>query len=142
NRILIWNNISGLTNNANADVVIGQPDFKSVSIPGQVPNAKSLRGPQGVWIQNGKLFIADTQNHRVLIYNSIPTQNGVAADVVLGQKDFSTFVEPDISQARVDAQPTNMLNPVSVTSDGVRLYVTDLGHNRVLIWNRIPTSNQ
>src|SRR5262249_8672786 len=98
NRILIWNNISGLTNNANADVVIGQPDFKSVSIPGQVPNAKSLRGPQGVWIQNGKLFIADTQNHRVLIYNSIPTQNGVAADVVLGQKDFSTFVEPDISQ--------------------------------------------
>src|SRR5262249_20769056 len=112
------------------------------AIPGQVPNAKSLRGPQGVWIQNGKLFIADTQNHRVLIYNSIPSQNGAAADIVLGQKDFSSFVEPDISQAKVDAQSTNMLNPVSVTSDGLRLFVTDLGHNRVLIWNRIPTSNQ
>ena len=34
-----------------------------------------------------------------------------------------------------------MLNPVSVTSDGVRLFVTDLGNNRVLIWNSIPTSN-
>jgi hypothetical protein len=35
-----------------------------------------------------------------------------------------------------------MVNPVSVTSDGRRLYVTDLGHNRVLIWNSIPTQNQ
>ena len=34
-----------------------------------------------------------------------------------------------------------MLNPVSVTSDGVRLFVTDLGFNRVLVWNSIPTSN-
>jgi uncharacterized protein (TIGR03437 family) len=34
-----------------------------------------------------------------------------------------------------------MLNPVSVTSDGVHLFVTDLGYNRVLIWNSIPTSN-
>src|SRR5258708_12185721 len=34
-----------------------------------------------------------------------------------------------------------MPNPVSVTSDGVRLYITDLGHNRVLIWNTLPTQN-
>ena len=140
NRVLIWNKIP-LVSNANADVVVGQPDFKSVALPGQTPTAKSVRGPQGVWLQNGKLFIADTQNHRVLIYNSIPTQNGAAADVVLGQPDFTTFVQPDISQARVNATATNMLNPVAVTSDGVKLFVTDLGHNRVLIWNTIPTSN-
>jgi hypothetical protein len=94
-----------------------------------------------VWLQNGKLFIADTQNHRVLIYNQVPTSNGAAADVVLGQPDFNTFVEVDISQQEVNARPNNMLNPVSVTSDGLRLYITDLGHNRVLIWNSIPTSN-
>jgi hypothetical protein len=35
-----------------------------------------------------------------------------------------------------------MLNPVSVTTDGVHLFVTDLGYNRVLIWNSIPTTNQ
>jgi len=44
-----------------------------------------MRGPQGVWIQNGKLFVADTQNNRVLIFNQIPTKNGVAADVVVGE---------------------------------------------------------
>ncbi len=30
---------------------------------------------------------------------------------------------------------------MSVTSDGTHLFVTDLGHNRVLIWNSIPTHN-
>ena len=30
---------------------------------------------------------------------------------------------------------------MAVTSDGQRLYVTDLGYNRVLIWNTIPTTN-
>ncbi len=142
NRVLIWNSIPQV-NGQPADVVLGQPNFTSNSIPpGNVPNAKSMRGPQGVWIQNGKLYVADTQNHRVLIWNSIPTSNQAAAEVVLGQPDFGTFVEPDLTQAKVDAKATNMLNPVSVTSDGIRLYVTDLGHNRVLIWNSIPTRNQ
>ena len=31
-----------------------------------------------------------------------------------------------------------MLSPVSVTSDGMRLFVTDLGFNRVLIFNSHP----
>ena len=140
NRVLIWNRIPA-TNNAPADVVVGQPDFTSSGLPGNTPNAKSMRGPQGVWIQNGRLYVADTQNHRVLIWNRIPGTNGVAADVVLGQKDFTTAVEPDLTQQKTDALATNLLNPVAVTSDGFRLYVTDLGFNRVLIWNGIPTAN-
>ncbi len=140
NRVLIWNTIPS-NNNAPADVVVGQPDFVSVSIPGNQPNAKSMRGPQGVWIQNGKLYVADTQNNRVLVYNHIPTTNGVAADLVIGAPNFTTFVQTDISQQSTTATSSNLLNPVSVTSDGVRLYVTDLGYNRVLIWNSIPTTN-
>ena len=69
NRVLIWNRIP-TTNNQPADVVVGQPNFKTVSIPGNTPNAKSMRGPQGVWIQNGRLYVADTGNNRVLIYRS------------------------------------------------------------------------
>ena len=140
NRILIYNHIP-TSNNANADVVVGQKDFVSTSLPGNTPNASSLRGPEGVWIQNGKLFVADTQNNRVLIYNHIPTTNGVAADVVLGAANFSTYVNPDISQQETGATANTMLSPVSVTSDGVRLFVTDLGFNRVLIFNTIPTTN-
>src|ERR1035438_6372394 len=140
NRVLIWNRVPA-SNNTAADVVVGQPDFVSTSLPGNQPNAKSMRGPQGVWIQNGKLYVADTQNNRVLVYNHIPTTNGVAADLVIGASNFTTFAEPDISQQTTTANSGNLLNPTSVTSDGVRLYVTDLGYNRVLIWNTIPTTN-
>src|SRR4051812_11874778 len=140
NRVLIWNSIPSF-NNQPADVVVGQPDFTSFSPSTNSPTAKSMRGPQGVWIQNGKLYVADTQNDRVLIFNRIPTANGASADVVLGQTSFTAFVQPDLTQQDKTATPTNMLNPVAVSSDGIRLFVTDLGNNRVLVWNSIPTSN-
>src|ERR1043166_402815 len=140
NRVLIWNRIP-TSNNQPADVVVGQPDFKSTLLPGNLPNAKSMRGPQGVWIQNGKLYVADTQNNRVLIFNQIPTSNGAAADVALGQPNLTTFVEPDLTQQKTNVTANQLLNPVAVTSDGTRLFVTDLGYNRVLIWNSIPTQN-
>jgi len=140
NRVLIWNHIP-TTNNSPADVVLGQPNFTTTSVPGNTPSAKSMRGPQGVWIQNGRLYVADTQNNRVLIFNHIPTANATAADVVLGAPDFTTFVEPDLTQQTNNVTASVVLNPVSVTSDGVHVFVTDLGYNRVLIWNSIPTTN-
>jgi phage tail sheath gpL-like len=140
NRVLIWNRIP-TSNDQPADVVVGQQDFKSALTPGNLPNAKAMRGPQGVWIQNGKLYVCDTQYNRVLIWNSIPTTNGAAADVVLGQANMTTFVQPDLTQQKNDVTAKALLNPVSVSSDGTRLFVTDLGYNRVLIWNTIPTSN-
>src|SRR3954453_584208 len=140
NRVLIWNRIPS-SNNAPADVVVGQATFNTATVPGNTPNAKSMRGPQGVWIQNGRLYVADTQNNRVLIFNRIPTTNGVAADVVLGQPDFTTFVEPDLTQQKNNVAANQLLNPVAVSSDGLHIFVTDLGYNRILIWNSIPTSN-
>lgn len=141
NRVLIWNTLPA-TMNQPPDVVVGQTSFTTAVFPGATPTASSLRGPQGVWLQNGQLFIADTQNDRVLIYNSIPTANGAAADVVLGQPNLTTWVQVDISQQNTNAAANNMLTPVSVTSDGKHLFVTDLGYNRILIWNEIPTTNQ
>ncbi|HYP15007.1 MAG TPA: hypothetical protein VEQ63_13855, partial [Bryobacteraceae bacterium] len=144
NRVLIYNSIP-TTNEAPADVVVGQPDFASNRVnfggSGSFPSAKGLRGPQGVWIQDGRLYVADTQNHRVLIWNRIPTQNGQEADIVLGKPDFTTFVEIDLSKAVVEANASTLLNPVSVTSDGSRVFVADLGHNRVMVWNSIPSRN-
>lgn len=137
NRVLLWSSMP-TQNTQPPDIVLGQSSFDSLK---RVEvDAKSFRAPQGVWIQNGKLFVADTQNHRVLIWNSIPTQNEQPADVVLGQASFTAAVEPLVGLP--DPHPDNLLNPVSVTSDGVRLFVADLGHNRVLIWNSIPTQNQ
>ena len=137
NRVLIWRSIPTANGQA-ADVVLGQDNF--TSLRRIVTDNKSFRGPQGVWIQNGRLYVADTQNHRVLVWNSIPTQNNAAADFVLGQANFTTAPEVDLTKATIVATASSMLNPVSVTSDGQKLFVTDLGHNRVMIWNAIPNS--
>ncbi|HKE23988.1 MAG TPA: hypothetical protein VKB88_16595 [Bryobacteraceae bacterium] len=137
NRILIWNTIPSV-NDVPADVVVGQPNMTINNPPPSTPSATTMRGPQGVWIQNGRLYVADTQNNRILIFNHIPSTNGAAPDVVLGAPNFTTFMNQDLNQA---ATAATMVDPVSVTSDGTRLFVTDLGNNRVLIWNSIPTAS-
>ena len=134
NRVLIWKSIP-TTNNQNADIVVGQPDFTHGS---SATTATGMRGPQGVWIQGSRLFVADTQNSRVLVWNNIPSQNGQAADYVLGEPNLNTA--PPATSLDVTPTSSNMFSPVSVTSDGQRLLVTDLGHSRVLIWNTIPTT--
>jgi len=138
NRILIWNTIPA-SNGQPADIVLGQPNFNTVEPI--VASASSFRGPEGVWIQNGKLFVADTQNNRILIWNSIPKSNNQPADVELGQSSFTSVQGEPVTTTNPTSTQGTMLNPVSVTSDGVHLFVADLGYNRVLIWNSIPTQN-
>ena len=100
-----------------------------------------MRGPQGLWIDNGRLYVADTVNGRVLIWNTIPSANGAAADLVLGEPDFDTRPEPDLTQSNFEPRADRMLDPVSVTVNNGRMFVTDLGFNRVLIFLTLPTQN-
>ena len=139
NRILIWNEIP-TSNQQNADLVLGQPDFVTFNLPSPV-TASNFRAPQGVWFSNGKFIVADTQNNRVLIWNTVPTKNNQPADLVLGSPNFTTVVNPDQTTNTVTAAANTMLSPVSVTSDGVHLFVADLGFSRVLIWHNVPTIN-
>src|SRR6185436_4021558 len=139
NRVLLWRSIPTVMNQP-ADIVLGQPDFKTrTANEGRpAPSARSFRGPQGVWIQGTRLYVADAQNNRVMIWRNIPTQNYQPADVVLGQPNFTTATTQNLSADSFKPTATSMLEPVRVTSDGRKLFVTDLGYNRVLIWNAIP----
>jgi hypothetical protein len=85
----------------------------------------------------GKLVVTDTNNNRVLIWNSIPTTSGQAADLVLGQMDFTTCTP----NRGLSADANTLNGPAGVWSDGTRLVVADSINNRVLIWNSIPTIN-
>jgi hypothetical protein len=131
NRVLIYNTIN-IQNNAAADVVIGQPDFSSYTFG---TSATELGSPNGVTeTAAGKLLIADGDNARVLIYNSIPTTNGAAADVVVGQPDFTTNT-PGIA-----ANKLSYANRAVVTSDG-KLIIADEVSNSVRIFNTVPITN-
>ena len=130
NRISIFNQIPE-TSGAAADIVVGQPGFGSSDFG---TGADRLRRPNGVSTDGTRLFITDTLNNRVLIYNRIPTQNGASADVVLGQPNF------DRGEALATAANT-LSSPMSATTDGQRLIISDLGNNRILIYNQIPTQS-
>ncbi len=144
NRVLIWNTVPTSTNTA-PNLVLGQTSFTSLQTPPPSTGsglsgltASTITGPQGVWIQNGALFVADTYDDRVLVWRHIPTQNNQPADLVLGQSGFTTSYAPPPVANNATFPPTTaslLLNPTSVTSDGTRLYIADLGNNRVLIWN-------
>ncbi len=136
-RLLIWNQIP-TTNLTPADVVLGQPDFASSTANngGLSASTFNANSPRGLFSDGKKLFVCERGNHRVLIWNSIPTTNFAPADVVLGQPDFIS------NTANNGGRSARTLNtPLGVFSDGKKLFVADFGNNRVLIYNSIPSSN-
>jgi hypothetical protein len=130
NRVLIWNTIP-TTNGAPADVVVGQTDFTTGTAG---LSASKFGTPRAVWTDGTRLVVGESTNDRVLIWNTIPTVNGAAADVVVGAADFTTAGSNTPSASSIG-------DPVGITSDGTSLFVSDLSFHRVLIFNPIPTTN-
>lgn len=139
-RILIWNTIP-TSNGVVPDVVVGQQDLThcvantNTSNVTDVPSASNLKYPGGVWSDGARLVVSDPSNHRVLIWNEIPTSDFTAANIVLGQANLNSAVSP--------ASPTaTNFTPHKVYSNGNQLFVVDAGSTkRVLIWDQWPTEN-
>lgn len=135
NRVLIFNNIPN-TNNASAAVVIGQNNFTNTSAnQGGSASASTLSNPNAMATDGTKLFLCDYSNNRLLIYNRLPTSNGAAADVVVGQPDLTT-----VSSGTTAAKLGSCFGVGYDTGTG-KLGVSDYSNSRVLIWNSAPTSN-
>ncbi len=134
NRVIIYNSVP-TSGPGTIDVVVGQPNKTSNAA---ACDASTLDSPESVAVAGGKLIVADGNNNRVLIWNTIPTTDGVPADLVLGQTNFTTCTVNGTS-GTVGASTLNL--PAGMWSDGTRLAINDSSNNRVLIWNTIPTSN-
>ncbi|MBX3000341.1 MAG: NHL repeat-containing protein [Caldilineaceae bacterium] len=117
-----------------ADEVYGQPDFTSGAVPTDT-NALTLHQPADVFVfDTGQIFIADTENNRVLGWDSVDLyENGDPADLVLGQPDFTSSGAPNPPTINSMRAPTG----ITVGYDGI-MYVSDTGNNRILVfvpWN-------
>lgn len=88
-RVLIWNSVP-TTNGKAADIVLGQPDFTSNTLNNGGRSAQSLSHPTGVYSDGQKLFVYDAGNSRILIWNTFPTVNQQAANLVVGQSDMTS----------------------------------------------------
>ncbi|MDH3252312.1 MAG: T9SS type A sorting domain-containing protein [Ignavibacteria bacterium] len=124
-RVLRFDNASAKPNGANADGVLGQPDF-TTAIP--MTTASGMSGVSGVAIdQSGRLYVGDTSNNRILLFNdAVAKPNGGSADGVLGKPDFVTTTAATTQNG--------MSGPWGSWVDRVRntLWVYDTGNNRIL----------
>ena len=143
-RVLIWNKIP-FSDGWNADISLGQKgmderwpnqgDFDNV---GQ----DTLSFPTGVHFdaEGERVIVVDQGNNRVLIWNKIPRETGVAADVVIGQKDFFSR-EPNRGNGHHRPSNDGFYFPTDVAFGKAGLFVSDTNNHRVLYWKELPTEN-
>ncbi len=139
NRVLKYN--SPFTTDTIADEVWGQADFT-----GNLCNRGGSRSASticfnfefwgsggherhgGVAIDsNGNLWVADTDNHRVLRFSKQNNQIAKVADIVLGQTGFTG--------ANYGSGLNQLYAPTAITFDSSgKLYVADSGNTRVVVF--------
>ena len=113
-----------LVNDQTPDLVIGQADFTTLSW-GRTAMTFSL--PWGLaFDRDGNLWVTDAINLRVLRF-SPPFSNGQAANLVLGQKDFTSFDNSDSNFA--------VSNGRGIAFDATgNLYAVDAWFRRVMVF--------
>jgi hypothetical protein len=136
-RVLIWHDYPHASHRG-ADVVIGQSDFASslANRGADSARADTLHWCYGVTISAGRLFVADTGNRRVLVWDHIPTANGTPADIVLGQRDFATRDE----NSGQGGGALGMRWPHGIVLAAGKILVADAGNNRIMVWQTLPRS--
>jgi hypothetical protein len=137
-RVLVWNTMP-TADGQSADFALGQPAGAAnliTTIHGT--DGSGLYQPTAALVQNGMLFVADTQNNRVLVWKTVPAAP-TPADFALGQPAGATNLTTIAANAGGVSGVTMNL-PQGVASDGNRLFVADGNNARVLVWNTIPTS--
>jgi len=113
---------------------LGAPSPGGLALPDASPTADHLYAPRGVWIDDERLIVCDSGNHRVLIWKPVPSEPHAPADVVLGQPSF--ICEGPAAHGRGPGNGLHLPTGV-IVADG-RLLVADSWHHRILVWNRVP----
>ena len=137
-RVMIWNGIP-TENGQPADMVLGQADFYSEGPAcGHANFASGFHLPTGVIVANGKLLVGDAWHHRVLVWNEVPQKSQTPPDYALGQSDLLQ-VQPNRGEY---ATASSMYWPYGLAFIAGKLFVTDTGNRRVLVWSGVPQADQ
>jgi sugar lactone lactonase YvrE len=123
-RVLRFGGVSGKASGASADSVLGQTNFSNNEA---ATTASGMNRPYALSVDaSGRLWVADSDNHRVLRFdNAASLANGASASRVLGQSLFIT-ANPGITAAGFDSPRGVLAGPDDT------LYVADWANGRVL----------
>jgi len=138
-RVARWNGIPS-DDGEPPTLVMGQDNLEENEANRQgLVGSGSLFFPTGICSGDDQhVFVADKDNHRVLIWKKIPFSDGWNADISLGQSGMD---ERDANRGDFEnVQQDTMSFPTGVFYDveNDKVFVVDQGNNRVLIWNSLP----
>ncbi len=106
---------------------IGGSSSMGLALPDASPTPSTMYAPRGVCQTDDALIVADTGNHRVLVWQAaLPSDDHADADVVIGQPDMTT------EGPKLLFLPTGLV----VLPDG-RFVVADAWHHRLLVWDEL-----
>ena len=139
-RVLIWRSFPTVSTGAAASVVLGQSNFTAHTSPS--PSSNTMMYPGSAVSDGTHVIVQDSGNNRILIWNSIPTTSGLAANIVLGQPDFTTtsYGTSATNMSTSTACSATYASPGYVDLHGGKIYMADSCNSRVMIWNSIPTA--
>ncbi len=116
--------------------VLGTPGLTVSNNNPNYVDGREMYSPIGVALDTTVsppiLYVADGGNNRVLAWrNAASAQNGARADLVIGQRDFTSTLPQNPGAA--DSLSSGFAVPSGLAVDsGGNLYVADAGNNRVL----------
>lgn len=142
NRLLVWTTMPE-SSFMPADLVLGKGGFEPGAgtdsdgdgAPDTGLSDSNIGLPYGSVASDGtRLAVADTFNHRVLVWNTFPVRNGQPADLVLGQPDFTTAQRnADNSSGFANAWGLNTPTGVQLLP-GDKVLVSDTFNNRMMLF--------
>ena len=116
------------------EIWLGAPAPGGLALPSGKPSMAWMYSPRGVFLGDRHLVVADSGNHRVMIWHGLPERDEQPADVVLGQPDGET--EGHAAGGRGPEKGMHL--PTGVLIHDNRLVVADAWHHRILVWNSVP----
>ena len=129
-RVLRFENAASKPNGADADGVLGQPNFTNNTYACAQNRVYLPRGVSGD--PDGRLYVADGSNNRVLVFeNAAALPNGANASSLLGQFNFNqcTINTGGVSAASFTTPGQLFFDPAASV-----LWVPDWYNNRVLMF--------
>lgn len=130
-RVLVWQNWTDAFTKS-ADHVVGQKDFVSNG-RNQFqlsPSANTLNWCYDSHFHKNKLWVADTGNSRLLLFDPMPDKNDAAAVNVIGHKNFTTGSE---NMDTINGTKNTLYWPFALSIDGSLLAIADTGNHRIII---------
>ncbi|HRH23488.1 MAG TPA: hypothetical protein PK295_02580, partial [Candidatus Magasanikbacteria bacterium] len=122
-RVTVYD-VASIIDGEDAINVLGQTNFSNTF---QANSQAGMSSPSGLVYDQGlnRLFVAQSGNHRVTVYDVATTTNGEGAIFVLGQSSFTG--------ATITTTQSAMISPAGLAYDPGNnyLYVAEFGNNRV-----------